>query len=217
MKKTEKRTDPLKEERGLTLSGYMWIFTVVSFIGWCFEKVGRYYLYPPSADPIRDRGFLTLPLCAIYGFCAAAVGFLLGSPNAPSRIWKRLFRWARAIPKPLRVIGRVIGYFLAVTVIATLIELVAGLIFTAMGNPLWNYHERWGNLWGIICPNYSILWGLLGTLLMTVIWKPLCLLVGVIPEKARKVGAWAMFLLIVSDLVFNLIYVGVTGSRFYIF
>ncbi|MBR2353604.1 MAG: putative ABC transporter permease [Clostridia bacterium] len=215
MKKTALRTAPSKEERKLTLSGYVWIFTLVSFIGWCFEKIGRYYVYPPEADPIRDRGFLTLPFCAIYGTCVVAVGFLFGSPNYPSRIWKRMFRWAKRVPAPLRIVGRIFGYFLAVTLVATLVELVAGLIFQAMGNPLWNYHERWGNLWGVICPSFSLIWGLLGTLLMTVIWKPLCLLIGVIPEKAQNVGAWIMVGTLLSDLAFNLIYVAVTGHRFY--
>ncbi len=213
MKMNHRQTKPKREIPPLTLSGYVWIFTMIAFFGWCFEKLGRWYLYP--TDVIRDRGFLTLPFCGIYGACVVVIGFLLGSPNDLSKFWKRAFRWAEGVPRPLRLIGRMLGYFVAVTLVATLIELAVGLPFELLGKPLWNYHDRWGNLWGVICPNYSILWGFLATILMSIVWKPLRILVGRIPKKALRIGAIVMVSVLLADFAFNVIYLAVTGSRFY--
>ena len=212
------KINPVKMERSKklsvpTLSGYVWIFAAVSFFGWCFEKLGRWYLYP--TDPIRDRGFLTLPFCGIYGTCAVAIGFLLGAPNFPSALGERIMKPLESFPRRIRALGRIIGYFLAVTLIATLIELAVGLPFALAGMPLWNYRDRWGNLFGVICPNYSILWGLMATLLMSVVWKPGCLLVGRIPKRVLRIGAVSIALVLFIDFAWNLIYVILTGSRFY--
>ncbi len=209
------RTQPLSEQKKnhQTLFGYIWIFAGMALFGWCFEKLGRWLVYP--GDPIRDRGFLTLPFCPIYGTCVCIIGFFAGSPSAPSRflqpLWERSQRW----PKPLRMVLRFALYFLAVTLVATAVELFAGLLFKAAGIPLWNYSERWGNLFGVICPTYSLLWGVAGTALMSVIWRPICELLDRIPRKALSVVAVVLFCILFGDFTFNCIYVARTGHRFY--
>ena len=201
------------EEQSLSFSCYVWIFTILSFFGWCFEKVGRYLLYP--ADPIRDRGFLSLPLCTIYGTCLVLIGFLLGSPNEPSRWMKRLLQKGEGLPKGLQWIFRMLGYFIAAVLLSTAVELFTGILFWNLGIPLWNYSERWGNLWGVICPQYSILWGFLITLLMSVIWRPLCRWIMRVPQRTRRIVAALMIVLMLGDFLFNCGYVIVTGKRFY--
>ncbi len=196
-----------------SLGGYVWIFTALSFFGWCFEKLGRYWLYP--GDPIRDRGFLTLPFCTIYGTSVILIGFLLGSLNAPSRFLKGIWERTSRLPRWLCWLARLLIYFLAAMLLATLVELIAGGLFKMAGVTLWNYSERWGNLWGVICPSYSLLWGALITLLMSLIWKPLCLLVSKIPRKVLIPVAWGMTVVLLGDFLFNCIYIAVTGGRFY--
>lgn len=40
-----------------------------------------------------------------------------------------------------------------------------GLIFIkGMGVKLWDYSNNWGNIDGLICPTYMLLWGILGTI-----------------------------------------------------
>lgn len=47
----------------------------------------------------------------------------------------------------------------------TAIEYIAGIIFIkGMGVKLWDYSDRWGNVDGLICPLYMVLWGILGTI-----------------------------------------------------
>ncbi len=50
------------------------------------------------------------------------------------------------------------------TVTVTVVEYIAGLIFIkGMGVKLWDYSNNWGNIDGLICPLYMLLWGILGT------------------------------------------------------
>ena len=47
----------------------------------------------------------------------------------------------------------------------TVIEYIAGLIFIkGMGVKLWDYSNEWGNIDGLICPLYMLLWGVLGAI-----------------------------------------------------
>ena len=59
-----------KSRRPLSVFGMTLLFVLISFGGWCFEKVGRYFLY----GSLGDRGFLSLPLCPIYGTCVLGIG-----------------------------------------------------------------------------------------------------------------------------------------------
>ena len=60
------------------------IFAAVSFLGWCFEKVGRLIVY----GGIGDRGFLSLPVCPIYGYTVLLVFFLAGTPRIRSQSFR---------------------------------------------------------------------------------------------------------------------------------
>ncbi len=211
----EKQQCAPKKKNHDTFWGYVWVFAMLALFGWCFEKVGRLILYP--GDPIRDRGFLSLPFCPIYGTCVCLIGFLMGSLNAPSRFLEPVWRKTETLPAVLRFLVRFVIYFVLITLLATLVELVVGGLFKLWGIPLWNYSERWGNLWGVICPSYSLLWGLVGTVLMTVIWKPLCLLIDLIPSRTLRVVALVLFCVLLGDFLFNCTYVALTGHRFYIF
>ncbi len=47
----------------------------------------------------------------------------------------------------------------------TVIEYIAGLIFIkGMGVKLWDYSEELGNIDGLICPLYTVIWGILGAI-----------------------------------------------------
>ena len=45
----------------------------------------------------------------------------------------------------------------------TAIEYIAGIIaLKGFHVVLWDYSNEWGNIQGIICPKFSLFWGLLG-------------------------------------------------------
>jgi len=54
---------------------------------------------------------------------------------------------------------------LIMMITVTGIEYIAGLIFIkGMGVKLWDYSQNWGNIDGLICPLYMVLWGILGAI-----------------------------------------------------
>lgn len=199
--KKERSTDPsdiLAEVCRLTV-----ICTLISFVGWCFEKAGRYIVYHDTAD----RGFLTIPLCPIYGFSVVAVFLLCGIPThirgvvgsniRNTRLWRKTVK-----DKPLR---KYIFYFLFVTVVSTLAELVVGLTAKAFGVTLWDYSERAFNLFGVICLSFSIMWGILITAFMAFLWKPLYKIIQRIPVDTVKKTAFTAFFAVSADFLVNLI------------
>ncbi len=126
----------------------------VSLLGWCFEVVGRYFVY----GVLSDRGFLRLPLCPIYGFCLIAVYFLLGTPRSPRALMC-------AVCRGRRLGVRLFVYFLFSALVCTLFELAVGLALLPFGVRLWIYEQKF-NFLGIVCPQYSLLWGFLITAIM---------------------------------------------------
>ncbi|MBE6577892.1 MAG: hypothetical protein E7653_07135 [Ruminococcaceae bacterium] len=182
----------------------------ISFGGWCFEVVGRALVY----RQIADRGFLSLPLCPIYGISIVLIYLLVGVPSrlsgliggrvARSKVWRFMAENKYA---------RIISYFAFVTFVSTAVELLTGLLARSLGAPLWNYSERAFNLLGIICLGYSLLWGALITLFMCFLWGPIYLLVSKLPNDASiALSVWAA-IPVSLDFFINVLYLLVTGQR----
>ena len=205
-----KRNAPRSALRSLSPEAYALIFLGVSALGWLFEMIGRYLLY----RHVNDRGFLSLPVCPIYGSCVLLAGLLLGSPFSPSQPLAKLTAPLSGLPRFGRALLRILAYWLCATLLATTVELLTGLAFRAVGIPLWSYAERPGNLLGVICPSYSLLWGCLLTLVMSLIWAPLCLLIAKIPERVLKALTRPLLLVLLLDFLFNCLFVIITGERF---
>ena len=96
-----------------------------------------------------NPGFLTGPWLPVYGFGAAALFVMSLVETFIARIDA----------------GGILHYALMVffmALIMTAIEFAAGVIFIkGMKIRLWDYTSEWGNLWGIICPKYSLFWAAL--------------------------------------------------------
>ena len=74
------------------LYNIIFLFFLLSFAGWCAETL--YFL--ARWQEFADRGFLTLPLCTIYGSSALLVYFALGTPRG-GRL-EPLFEKTRRLP-----------------------------------------------------------------------------------------------------------------------
>ena len=121
------------------------LFVIGSIIGWVIELFFRRFV---SQKKWVNPGFLTGPYLPIYGF---GVVTLYAVSNLPlginSQIWDIIVR--------ILIIG--VGM--------TAIEFVAGLIFIkGFGVKLWDYSNRKGNIMGIICPSFSLIWLAVGSL-----------------------------------------------------
>lgn len=124
------------------------LFFVGSVGGWVFEVLFRKFLSDSNPDHRWiNPGFLVGPYLPIYGFGLAGMYLLCRIP----------LDFVTSVP--LQILLRLV----VITLVMTLIEYLAGLIFIkGMRIKLWDYTERWGNIQGIICPLFTLIWGVGG-------------------------------------------------------
>ncbi len=203
------------KERKLRFSYLVILFVLISFLGWCGETV--YFVL--RWDDFTDRGFLSLPLCTIYGCSILAIYLIIGTPTR-GRL-KPLFMRAKKLTPVLRVpayAGLYILYFIAAALIPTVAEFVTALFFDKVfGIMLWDYSYSNFSLFGYVCLEMSVLWGVLITIAMGVIWPLLERLVLLIPPKAAKIVASAFLFLIAADFIFNFSYLVIKKHRLVLF
>ncbi len=192
-----------REEKIDKLCRLTLICTLISFAGWIFEKIGRWIAFSDAGD----RGFLTLPLCPIYGISVTAVFLLCGTPTflrgfvggkiRKSRLWKRTVKnkaWRKYA-----------FYFIFVTLLSSTAELLVGLASRAVGLTLWDYSDRAFNLFGVVCLSFSLMWGVLITLFMGFIWKPMYTLIHKIPKRSARQMAFVIGVAVGADFCVNAI------------
>ncbi len=127
------------------------LFFIGSLSGWVIELLFRRFI--SSANPERkwiNPGFCVGPYIPLYGvglcllFLVALVEPYL--PGIPP-VWRKLL------------------LFFVMALIMTLLELVTGILcLSVLHVRLWDYSSELGNLRGIICPKFSVIWAALGAL-----------------------------------------------------
>lgn len=158
---------------GFSLYEMCLLFIVWSFIGWAIEvcahalKMGEY----------SNRGFLSMPICPIYGFGVLIITILL---------------------HPFMDIP--ILMFICSSLICTAFELFVGVTMKMIfHNVWWDYSDEHFNFKGYICLKTSILWGM-GCLIVEYCAEPqIEWLVDSIPTTAGTVFIGVMGVLIVID------------------
>lgn len=150
----------------------LWLFLLYSFLGWTLET---------AAGTIRqkrfvNRGFTTGPFCMVYGVAAVVMTAAL---------------------QELR--GSFLFLFLGCMVVGTAVEWFAGKLLERLNQKKWwDYSEKRWNFDGYICAQYSLLWGILGT--VTVRWGDgllvgLCRLLPSFVSSLLTLGAAGMLFL----------------------
>lgn len=150
----------------------LWLFLLYSFFGWALET---------AAGTIRqkrfvNRGFTTGPFCTVYGVAAVLMTTVL---------------------QELR--GSFLFLFLGCMVVGTAVEWFAGKLLERLNQKKWwDYSEKRWNFDGYICAQYSLLWGILGT--VTVRWGDgllvgLCRLLPSFVSSLLTLGAAGMLFL----------------------
>ena len=124
-----------------TLLEYLFLFCTCATAGWCLEVVYRAFRHHKVVNP----GFLTGCCLPIYGMGGTILYFLSEMKF-------------RTLPNEY---VRVAVILLIAMVIMTLIELVGGIIAVKYFRVrLWDYSGEWMNFQGVICPKFSLIWGL---------------------------------------------------------
>ena len=115
------------------------LFFVGSCLGWCAEVLFRRFF---SAKKWINPGFLTGPYLPLYGF---GLTFMYGVCYIPVNTGEE---WADKL-----ILVLIAG------VLLTALEYIAWLIFIkGMKIKLWDYSARPGNIQGVICPLFSLIW-----------------------------------------------------------
>lgn len=125
------------------------LFFVGSVVGWVMELFFRKFISDGNPEhKWINPGFCTGPYLPIYG-CGLCVMYLTASLEKlnliPSAFWNKA------------AILVIIGMGM------TVIEYIAGIFCMKKNNMrLWDYSNEWGNVQGIICPKFSLIWTGLG-------------------------------------------------------
>ena len=122
------------------------LFFMGSMLGWVLELVFRNVVH--HNKKWINPGFCTGPYIPLYGFGLCTL-FLLASLEDSSIIKNPV--WNKIV--------------LVITMAAamTVIEYIAGIFcLKYLKVRLWDYSKQWGNIEGIICPAFSLAWGVLG-------------------------------------------------------
>ncbi len=205
--------DPIQRSSGQRAVRLVLLFFFISFAGWCGETVYFGIRY----GVLADRGFLTSPLCPIYGFCL--LGMAVG-PGAPQTgLLQPLFIRAKGsrFPKAAAA-GVYLLYFMIAALLPTAVEFVTAAFFDrALGIRLWDYSYKRFDLFGYVSLDQAILWGLLITLAMQFVWPWLWQSSARIPAHAARIAALLLLAWTACDLLFNALWLAVTGRQLLLF
>lgn len=133
---------------------WLWYFVLYSFGGFLLEVAFARAVGHPKKD---RKCLLLLPLCPVYGLGAVLILRLapLGGPL-----------WVMA----------------AGAAAATAAELFMGALYRyGLGVEFWDYSAMPGNLAGLVCPQFSLCWGVLALILVYWVQPFAAALVSVIP------------------------------------
>ena len=125
----------------IVLATIITLFVLGSVIGWVIEVFFRRFF---SIKKWINPGFLIGPYLPIYGI---GVVFLYLLSNIDLSFLNIDLIWINIIR------------ILTIGILMVIIEFIAGLIFIkGMNIKLWDYNKRKGNILGIICPLFSLIW-----------------------------------------------------------
>ena len=127
------------------------LFFIGSLTGWVMELFFRRFV--SSANKERkwiNPGFCTGPYLPIYGFGLCFM-YLIASMEKFNLITSPF--WNKIV------------LFIGMAICMTVIEYIAGIFCLKLAKVrLWDYTDEWGNVQGIICPKFSLIWAVLGAI-----------------------------------------------------
>lgn len=149
-------------------TGYtmMFLFFAYSFLGWAMETI----VATVKGKNFANRGLASGPFCFIYGFTAVTYAATM----------------EELVEQPVML-------FLGCSIVATAIEWATARILERMQKRRWwDYSHKRFNYDGYICLQYSILWGILGTITMLYGNDLLETLFLLMPALVGKILVWVL-------------------------
>ncbi len=152
-------------------------FFIFSFIGWCLEMVFGYF----TTKKIVNRGFLIGPLCPIYGTGCILLYLLLR-----------------------QYVNDPIILFVMAMVVCSILEYVASYLMEKIFKARWwDYTDFKFNINGRICLEMAIPFGLLGLLVLYILFPATLNLLDRLPNQAIYIMAGILATIFLVDLLIS--------------
>ncbi|HIS26079.1 MAG TPA: putative ABC transporter permease [Candidatus Pullilachnospira intestinigallinarum] len=159
----------------MTWIDLLWLLLVYSFWGWVMETVVGTIRRKRFVNP----GFSTGPFCLVYGVAALIMTVTLQDLK-----------------------GHALALFVGCMVLGTTVEWVTGKLLERFNShKWWDYSDKRWNFDGYICLQYSLLWGLLGALIVRFFNNWLVALFHWIPGMIGEVAVVVLLCMMALDLV----------------
>lgn len=156
----------------------LFIFLIYSFLGWILEVIA----VAIKEKKFVNRGVTNGPLCPIYGIGALTI--LLTTHDQ----------------------SNIIFVFFGSLIYGTILEFITGKILERVNkNKWWDYSKKKFNLDGYICLQYSILWGVLGVLLVQIINPLFTSIFNSINIYIRSIIVFIALGIVIADLLTSFI------------
>ena len=171
------------------------LFFIYSFAGWCMEVILKYRQY----HRFINRGFLTGPVCPIYGCGAVLITVVIGNLASVES-------------------GLVMTFSLSF-VICGVVEYLTSLVLEKLFHARWwDYSQKPMNLHGRVWIGNLILFGLGGVAIMHILNPAIYRFLHLFSLRTREVTATVLVVIIAVDFVISyfvlkLVKVGVEGSE----
>lgn len=159
---------------------YILYFFFYSAIGWAFEST-----YCSIGErKLINRGFLTGPMCPIYGTGTLVMEVLLYNP----------FR-----DNPIAV-------FLLGMIFCDIVEYLTSFIMEKLFNARWwNYKDELLNINGRICLKHTIIWGMGSLAFVKLVHPKIEVLFLKLPDRTVKIAVLIILAVFVTDVIFAVI------------
>lgn len=156
-----------------TLYELVWLYFIYAFIGWCLEVAEA----AVRRHRFVNRGFVSSPLCPIYGWGALAVAIFL--PELENRI---------------------VFLFIGGMIVTSLVEYMTGRTLERIFHRRWwDYSEEKYQIDGYVSLKSSVVWGI-GAVLMIRVLNPLfCGVIELVPKLPGKIILWVLVVLLIID------------------
>lgn len=159
-------------------------FSIYSMAGWIIESVFK----TARSGKFVNSGFLYGPFCPIYGSGALLV---IGSAAAVKQI----------LPQAGLFTNIIVSILLAI-VLTSILEYLTGMIMESFfDSKWWDYSDERFNLHGRVCLKYSVYWGILAYVMLSLVHPYILLSVSILSWHLKLVLAYLITVYMFIDMI----------------
>lgn len=175
------------------------MFLLISFLGWVLEEV----FFVLRGRGFADRGFLSFPICIVYGWGIISTYLLFGLPHRMRIFSTPLSNGENGKQK----FAKFLLYVLLSGIVCTLCELAVGVFMHgAFGILMWDYRETPWNFGPYICLPFALIWGVLTYFFMRFAFLPLLHRIALMQRRTLFALLLPLTVFLFFDLAMNCTY-----------